>query len=195
MTGRVRSSGDTDETISGGSQDRRIGDPLVGCVLPWITLDSWPNGPINVRRRWCPQRPVIFCMCATAQDEPGGTGLLEQLLRAWVAQASRLRALNYEIAFLSAAPLSQPHERVQRSVLPYVLLSDEEMRLAAALPLPTAHRGGVRSYAELMFASSVGTIDHVFHTAFAPVDDVGAVLETLERPGTPKRRASVCRAS
>jgi alkyl hydroperoxide reductase subunit AhpC len=102
-------------------------------------------------------------------------------LRQAAADAGTLERLGARVHGLSAQSLEDQHEFAERVQLPYAILSDPELELAAALGLPTFETAGLRLYKRLTLIARSDRIAHVFYPVFPPdrhAADVVAWLET-----------------
>ncbi|MDP9443047.1 MAG: MerR family transcriptional regulator [Actinomycetota bacterium] len=80
---------------------------------------------------------------------------------------------------LSSDAAEYQEDLVRRLRLPYPLLSDPELRLAAALHLPTFEVGGTMLYKRLTMIVEGDRIKHVFYPIFPPDAHAAEVLEWL----------------
>ncbi|MBV9194556.1 MAG: peroxiredoxin [Solirubrobacterales bacterium] len=80
---------------------------------------------------------------------------------------------------LSSQSVDYQREAVQRLGLPYAMLSDPALELAAALGLPTFTAGRVTLYRRLTLIIAGGRIEHVFYPIFPPNRHAGEVLGWL----------------
>jgi peroxiredoxin len=86
---------------------------------------------------------------------------------------------------LSAQSLADQHEFAERVQLPYAILSDPELELAAALGLPTFEVAGMKLYKRLTLIARVGRIVHVFYPVFPPDRHAADVVAWLEANPAP----------
>ena len=80
---------------------------------------------------------------------------------------------------LSAQPVAEQHEVVERLGLPYALASDPLLTGAEALQLPTFEVDGMRLYKRLTLIASHGEIVKAFYPVFPPDRNADEVLEWL----------------
>jgi peroxiredoxin len=88
-------------------------------------------------------------------------------------------ALGARVFGLSTQPTSDQRDAVEQMHLPFALLSDSELRLAAALRLPTFDVAGVTLLKRLTMVLRDGVVERVFYPVFPPdraADDVLAWL-------------------
>jgi len=107
--------------------------------------------------------------------------------RGCTPQACSFRDLHAEIVAegahvlgLSAQPVAEQHEVVERLGLPYALASDPLLTVAEALSLPTFEVDGMRLYKRLTLVASGGEIVKVFYPVFPPDRNAADVLEWLQ---------------
>jgi peroxiredoxin len=112
-------------------------------------------------------------------DIPGARGC--------TPQACSFRDLHAEIAAtgahtigLSAQPVAEQHEVVDRLHLPYALASDPLLTVAEALDLPTFEVDGMRLYKRITLIADAGAIVKVFYPVFPPDRNAADVLEWLK---------------
>jgi DNA-binding transcriptional MerR regulator len=95
---------------------------------------------------------------------------------------AELRAAGAARVFgLSAQSTGYQRELVHRLRLPYPLLPDPRMALAAALGVPTFGAGDMVLYRRLTLVISDGVIEHVFHPIPAPAMHALDVMQWLAR--------------
>lgn len=172
-----------DGSVSAGitadsAESRRVGE-LVGHLVPPVTLtghDGKPVGPSG-SGEWT----VLFCMpgawAPAAQgyplgwgDIPGAAGCTVEA-KAYAAQHVAFAARGVVVHGVSTQRPDQQAAFASHAELPYVLLSDEDLRLAGALRLPTFRAGGVD---RLKRATLVVDPEGVIRAVQAPVTDPGA---------------------
>jgi peroxiredoxin len=112
-------------------------------------------------------------------DIPGARGC--------TPQACSFRDLHAEIVAtgahtlgLSAQPVAEQHEVVERLGLPYALASDPLLTVAAALSLPTFEVDGMELYKRITLIADRGEIVKVFYPVFPPNRNAQDVLEWLQ---------------
>ena len=99
---------------------------------------------------------------------------------------------------LSSQDTAYQREVVERLNLPFEMLSDPALSLAAALELPTFEAGGLTLFKRLTLIIHGGVIEHVFYPVFPPNEHAGQVLAWLRgHPAgpSPNRVDGQCRAS
>lgn len=80
---------------------------------------------------------------------------------------------------LSTQDSDYQREFVDRLDLPFDVLSDPALSLAAALDLPTFEAGGLALYRRLTLIVREGAVEHVFYPVFPPNEHAGEVLDWL----------------
>jgi peroxiredoxin len=112
-------------------------------------------------------------------DIPGARGC--------TPQACAFRDLHSEIVAqgahtlgLSAQPVAEQLEVVERLGLPYALASDPLLTVAEALSLPTFEVDGMRLYKRLTLIADGGSIVKVFYPVFPPDRNAADVLSWLQ---------------
>ncbi|MFF7726387.1 MerR family transcriptional regulator [Streptomyces sp. NPDC008001] len=81
---------------------------------------------------------------------------------------------------LSGQDTTYQRELVERLRLPFSMLSDPSLSLAAALGLPTFEAGGQRLFKRLTLILRDGVIEHVFYPVFPPDRHAAQVLAWLQ---------------
>ena len=88
-------------------------------------------------------------------------------------------AFGATVVGVSAQSPEDQAEFAAREAIPYPLLSDEGLVLAAALGLPTFEAGGLTLYRRLAFVAREGRIEHAFYPVFPPDQNAADVLVWL----------------
>jgi peroxiredoxin len=92
---------------------------------------------------------------------------------------------------MSAQTLADHEEFAGREHIPYPLVSDPELRLAAALGLPTFEIAGMRLYRRITLVARAGRIVHAFYPVFPPDRNAADVVAWLRaNPLSPARPAA-----
>ncbi len=168
-------------------------DHLVGLALPSLTLDS-SAGPVSFRqlgidlavlyvypRTGTPGRPTPEAWNAI----PGARGCTPQSC-AFRDHAEELGNLGARVAGLSAQTLEEQIELAEREQLPYPVIADPDLRLGAALRLPTFVFEGAELYKRVTLILEDGRVVKVFYPVFPPdqnAADVAAWLTDRRRGG------------
>jgi peroxiredoxin len=90
---------------------------------------------------------------------------------------------------VSAQSTAEQEEFAEREHIPFQLLSDNNLRLAAALRLPTFEAGGMVLYRRLTLVAEAGTIVKAFYPVFPPDRDAAEVLAWLATRPAPEGQA------
>jgi peroxiredoxin len=112
-------------------------------------------------------------------DIPGARGCTPQAC-AFRDRHDELASMGARVAGLSSQTTEYQREAAERLHLPFPLLSDPELRLAAALDLPTFEVDGTRLYKRLTLIAQDGVIAKVFYPVFPPDRNAGEVIAWLE---------------
>jgi peroxiredoxin len=170
--------------------DDGAADHLLGMMLPQLTLES-THGPLSLRALSMgllvlyvyPRagRPGVAPLPGW-DDIPGARGCTPQSLGFREAYGD-FRALGAEVAGLSAQTLDDQEEFAGRNEIAYPILADPELRLAAALRLPTFEVEGMRLYKRLALVVEACAIAKVFYPVFPPNENAAEVLAWLEERG------------
>lgn len=111
-------------------------------------------------------------------DIPGARGCTPQSCsyRDALAEFERLGAA---VVGISAQSAEEQAEFAAREHIPFPLLSDPDLQLAAALRLPTFEVDGMTLYKRLTMVAEAGEIVRAFYPVFPPDRDAAAVLGWL----------------
>ena len=109
---------------------------------------------------------------------PGARGCTPQSC-AFRDHFGELRSLGADVLGLSAQTPADQMEFAERVGLPYPILSDPELELAAALRLPTFEVAGMRLYRRLTMIAREGRIEKVFYPVFPPDRNAADVVAWL----------------
>jgi peroxiredoxin len=152
---------------------------LVGLELPQLVLDS-SQGLVDVHdfdviyvypRSGRPGVPLL-----PGWDEtPGARGCTPQSC----AFRDLYPDLGVPVAGLSAQTLDDQLEFAERNGMPFPVVADPELKLGAALDLPTFEIQGHRLYKRLTLVAAEGRIEKVFYPVFPPDANAGDVLAYL----------------
>lgn len=164
-------------------------DHLVGMGLPALSLPTTPDGAADLAAL-AQGRLVAYIYPRTGSpgvampegwdDIPGARGCTPQgcAFRDTLAEFSQRGA---SVAGISAQSHAEQREFACREHIPFPLLSDERLRLAAALGLPTFEAAGPTLYKRLTFVAEAGEIVKVFYPVFPPDRNAIEVLAWLDR--------------
>lgn len=142
----------------------------VVAVYPWTGRPGQPNPP-----NW--------------DDIPGAHGSTPEL-EAFRDAAADFAALGVNLFGLSLQSTAYQAELAARLALPFPILSDEEGRFGAALPLPSFTTGGVTFLERLTLVINGGTIETVFHPVQDPAGHASEVFAWLETAQSPSASSS-----
>ena len=159
---------------------------LRGRTLPGLRLPATTGGEVDLgalRGRTVlyiyPRTGVPGEPLPTGWDSiPGARGCTPETC-AFRDHHAELRAAGAAVLGLSAQPPAEQAEAAGRLGLPFPLLSDPELRLAAELDLPTFGVDAMVLYRRLTLVVDDGVIDHVFYPVFPPDGHAVEVLEWL----------------
>jgi peroxiredoxin len=109
---------------------------------------------------------------------PGARGCTPQSC-AFRDHHAELAALGAEVLGLSAQPAQEQAAFAEREHIPFALLSDPQLCLAAELRLSTFEAGGMRLYKRITLVVRDGTIAKAFYPVFPPDRNAADVLAWL----------------
>jgi peroxiredoxin len=161
--------------------DDGAADHLVGLELPDLELES-SQGRVDVRdfgvlyvypRSGKPGVPLL-----PGWDEtPGARGCTPQSC----AFRDAYTDFGVPVAGLSAQSLDDQLEFAERNRMPYPVISDPDLRLGAALHLPTFEIAGLTLYKRITLVAENARIVKVFYPVFPPDANAGEVLAWMRR--------------
>jgi peroxiredoxin len=163
-------------------QDDGAAAHLPGMELPDLELPS-SRGTVNVRdvdvlyiypRSGRPGQPLLPGWDAI----PGARGCTPQSC-GFRDRTADLRGLGVSVAGLSAQPLDDQLEFAERNRMPFPVISDEQLRLAELLRLPTFETSGMTLYKRLALVADDRRIVKVFYPVFPPDRNAEDVLAWL----------------
>jgi peroxiredoxin len=170
-------------------QDDGAADHLRGTRMPALTLPTSDGGHVRLDDLG-PGRTVIYLYPMTGQpgvdlptgwdDIPGARGCSTEAcdFRDHFVDLQAV-GVTQVYGFSSQSPQYQ-QEAVERLHLPFVMISDEQFALDAALDLPTfAAEGQPKLYTRLTLVVRDGAIEHVFYPIFPPNAHAQQVLQWL----------------
>ena len=160
---------------------------LLGTMLPQLTLDS-SQGPVSLRELG-QERFVLYVYPRTGRPErpmppgwddiPGARGCTPESC-AFRDHAQVLADLGALLAGLSAQPLDDQVEFAERNQIAYPVIADPELRLGAALRLPTFEVDGATLYKRITLIVEACAIAKLFYPVFPPDKNVDEVIAWLE---------------
>jgi peroxiredoxin len=168
-------------------EDDGAADHLPGLAIPSVPLAATPGGATDLADL-ARGRLVAYVYPRTGtpgeplpdgwDDIPGARGCTPQscAYRDSLAEFERLGAA---VVGISAQGAAEQREFAGREHIPFPLLGDSDLKLAAALRLPTFEAAGMTLYRRLTFVAEAGAITKVFYPVFPPDRDAAAVLSWL----------------
>jgi peroxiredoxin len=168
-------------------EDDGAADHLLGTMLPQLTLDS-SQGPVSLRELGS-ERLVLYIYPRTGRPDrptppgwdaiPGARGCTPESC-SFRDHAQELADRGALLAGLSAQPFDDQVEFAQRNGITYPVIADPELRLGAALRLPTFEFEGVMLYKRITLIVEACAIAKVFYPVFPPDKNAADVLAWLE---------------
>ena len=160
---------------------------LPGTMLPQLTLES-SQGPVSLRELGL-EPLVLYVYPRTGRPDgplpagwdeiPGARGCTPQSL-AFRERRTELSDLGARIAGLSTQSLEEQLEFAERNAIPYPVIADPELRLGAALRLPTFEFEGLTLYKRITLVVEACAIAKVFYPVFPPDRNAEEVIAWLE---------------
>jgi peroxiredoxin len=175
-------------------EDDGAADHLAGLAVPSLVLSSTTGGAANLAEL-AEGRLVAYAYPRTGTpgqpsplgwDEiPGARGCTPQscTYRDSLAEFTRLGA---SVVGISAQDAAEQLEFSRREHIPFALLSDSGLQLAAELGLPTFEVDGMTLYRRLTFVAEAGRIVKAFYPVFPPDRDASDVLAWLAAHPAPE---------
>ena len=167
--------------------DDGAADHLLGTTVPSCSLPSTGGGHVDLAA--LRGRSVVYAYPRTGEPGadpltpgwdtiPGARGCTPQSC-AYRDHAAEIDAAGARVLGLSTQTTAYQRDAVERLHLPFALLSDADLDLAAAWRLPTFTAGGQVLLARLTLVLHDGTVEHVRYPVFPPDADAPAVLAWL----------------
>jgi peroxiredoxin len=169
-------------------EDDGAADHLPGAELPHLSLPSTAGSELDLRqesegtlvlyiypRTGKPDEPLL----PGWDDIPGARGCTPESC-SFRDHAAEIERLGARVLGLSAQSLEDQHEFAERVGLPYPIISDPELDLAAALNLPTFETSGLKLYKRITLIVREHRIVHVFYPVFPPDEAAANVLRQLQ---------------
>jgi peroxiredoxin len=168
-------------------EDDGAADHLPGATLPDVALPATDGSTVRVAEL---SRTVLFGYPRTGQ--PGVEPLVEDWdlipgARGCTPEVCSFRDLHTAFAEAGAGvygfstqDTDYQREAAERLHLPFPLLSDADLALTRALPLPTFEVAGQTLLKRLTLVVRDGTIEHVFYPVFPPDGHADEVLAWLK---------------
>jgi peroxiredoxin len=176
--------------------DDGAADHLAGAEMPELSLTATDGRTIDLAALGA-GRTVIYAYPMTGRpgvdlpdgwnEIPGARGCTPESC-AFRDHFAELQAAGADAVFgLSGQDTGYQREVVQRLRLPFPMLSDPELKLAAALGLPTFEAAGMELYRRLTLVIEDGRVAHVFYPVFPPDGHAAEVLAWLRDHPAAKR--------
>jgi peroxiredoxin len=167
--------------------DDGAADHLEGMRVPELSLPSTQEGEVNLADA-TGARLVAYVYPRTGtpgkpspqgwDDIPGARGCTPQSC-AFRDTLAEFEVLGAALVGISAQGPDEQREFAGREHIPFPLLSDGELKLAAALRLPTFEVEGMTLHKRLTFVAEAGRIVKVFYPVFPPDRNAAEVLAWL----------------
>ena len=170
-------------------EDDGAADHLPGTAIPHLMLPATTGGELDLADL-AAARLVAYVYPRTGtpgqplpegwDDIAGARGCTPQSC-AYRDSLAAFERRGARLVGISAQSAAEQAEFAGREHIPYPLLSDPGLRLAAALGLPTftVANTDLHLYRRLTFVAEAGTIVKVFYPVFPPDRDAGEVLAWL----------------
>jgi peroxiredoxin len=168
-------------------EDDGAGNRLVGLAVPELELPSTRGGATDLAEL-ARDRLVAYVYPRTGvpgqplptgwDDIPGARGCTPQSC-AFRDNVDAFTRLDASVIGISAQSPEEQREFAEREHIPFPLLSDSDLRLAATLRLPTFEVEGMTLYRRLTFVAEAGEIVKVFYPVFPPDRNAADVLAWL----------------
>lgn len=165
-------------------------DHLPGTVVPEVTLRGTDDQIWNLGEL-ARVRAVVYVYPATGvpgkdpipgwDDIPGAPGCTVQSL-GFRDRHADFAALGIRVFGLSAQPTDEQKEFLQRTKVPFVLLSDPDLQVRRTLGLPVFEAHGRTFYRRLAMLFESGRVSKVFYPVFPPNKSAESVLAWLQGP-------------
>jgi peroxiredoxin len=168
--------------------DDGAADHLPGLAVPPVALPSTSGESIAIDDLG-PGRTVLYVYPLTARpgrDLPDGWDTIPGA-RGCTPEACDFRDHHEELLDagatgvfgISAQDTDYQREVVDRLRLPFAMLSDTQLRLAALLRLPTFQAGGMTLFKRITLVIRDGVVEHLFYPVFPPGAHAREVLAWL----------------
>jgi peroxiredoxin len=168
-------------------EDDGAADHLPGLSIPALSLPATSGGELDLAelaggrlvaylypRTGTPGQPLIEGW----NDIPGARGCTSQSCSYRDALAE-FEQLGAAVVGISAQSAAEQAEFAAREHIPFPLLSDPGLKLAAALGLPRFEAGRMTLYRRLTLVAEAGVVVKAFYPVFPPDRDAATVLSWL----------------
>lgn len=162
-------------------------DHLRGESVPELSFPATTGAPVALDDL-AAARTVLYIYPRTGQPGvaspqgwdaiPGARGCTPQGC-GFRDHSAELEGLGARVAGLSAQPAEEQAEFAAREQIRFPILSDEDLRLAGALRLPTFEVEGMRLYRRVTLILEAGRIRKVFYPVFPPDRNAAEVAAWL----------------
>ena len=160
---------------------------LRGMQMPHVVLTSTSGRHVDLARLG-PGRTVIYAYPRTGRPDspvpdgwdaiPGARGCTPESC-GFRDHFSELKSLGAAVFGLSTQDTDYQREAAHRLELPFELLSDADLKLTAAMRLPTFEFEGATLLKRLSLVVREGQVEHVFYPVFPPDRHAEEVLAWL----------------
>jgi peroxiredoxin len=161
-------------------------DHLLGMKIPSVALLSTTGEMVDLASSI--GRTVVYCYPRTGQPDqnppngwneiPGARGCTPQSC-AFRDHYQELQAFKAKVFGLSTQGTGYQCEAVERLHLPFELLSDEKLKFAHSLRLPTFEIESMKLIKRLTLIINNGQIEKVFYPVFPPDKNAEEVIDWL----------------
>lgn len=168
--------------------DDGAADHLPGRLVPPTELTSTDGATVHLDQLG-PDRTVLYCYPLTGRADvdlpdgwdsiPGARGCTNEACDFRNNHTDLLAAGAAAVYGVSTQSTAYQAELVGRLRLPFAMLSDSDLALAAHLDLPTFAAGGMTLYRRHTLVVRGGVIEHVFYPVFPPDQHASEVLAWL----------------
>lgn len=178
-------------------EDDGAADHLAGLALPSLVLASTGGEALDLAVL-AERRLVAYVYPRTGRpgeplpagwdDIPGARGCTPQSC-AYRDSLDRFERLGARVVGISAQGSAEQDEFADREHIPFPLLSDGDLRLAAEIGLPTFETAGMTLYRRLTLVAEAGRIVKAFYPVFPPDRNAADVLAWLAARPAPEGQA------
>jgi peroxiredoxin len=163
---------------------------LTGVDVPSLELLATDGSRVDLAS--LPGRTVVYAYPRTGRPGvpnpvgwdliPGARGCTPQAC-SFRDHFDELRRLGVDHLYgLSTQSTAYQREAWERLHLPFLLLSDEDLRLAKAMRLPTFETAGMTLLGRFTLVIEDGAVTHVFYPVFPPDRSAADVISWLVQP-------------
>ena len=162
---------------------------LPGLEVPSVSLPSTLGGDVDLADR-AQGLLIVYVYPRTGtpgeptppgwDDIPGARGCTAESC-AFRDARSDLAARGASLIGISTQTPEEQREFAEREHIPYPLLSDHGLALAAAMRLPTFEAAGLTLYKRLTFVAEAGRVVKAFYPVFPPDRNATEVLAWLDQ--------------